>query len=380
MLQALATQVALDDMGIENETIDVSGFKIEIDKEKKRYFIKAAFSSDILRDKKGKLLDRVHKKVIKDKYAKNSVIRKNKFEEFLKREFRLSEKNNSLKELSNQCFKYDAIIVGSDQLWLPGNIVADYFTLNFVPIGINTIAYSTSFGQASIPSDIEERAYKFLKKIKHISVREETGQELINKIVGRKVPVVCDPTMLIDAKRWTELWRDEKKFEKKYIFCYFLGTNKKHRDFAKRLKKETGYKLVSIPHVDEYVKVDELYADEKLYDIGPSEFVKLIHEAEYVCTDSFHATVFSILFHKKFYSFRRYKGNTRQSTNSRLDTLFSMTGIENRLLSGYEDINSVINLDIDYVEVDKKVAILKEKSKEYLFKAVNDLEDTDLVN
>lgn len=243
-------------------------------------------------------------------------------------------------ELGNKCKdNYSSVLVGSDQLWLPGNIAADYYTLNFVPETVNSIAYATSFGQSSLPKNSAKKAEVFLKKIKHIGVREESGQKLVKEIANRDVPVVCDPTLLFTGDEWMAIQQKEPIIKGKYILCYFLGNNPPHREFAKRLKEVTGCKIIALTHLDEFVKSDEGYADETPYDIDPADFLNLIRNAEYVCTDSFHCSVFSILYKRQFFTFRRYNRNTKQSTNSRLDTLFHMAGITGRLLTGEENMS-----------------------------------------
>jgi len=297
MLQAYATQMALDKLGYENETIDISGIDKEIKKAKMIYFAKASLTSDILLSKLGMAKNVLRKKLIKNDYAANSRIRAKKFEEFSKKKFRLSKTYRSKIELEKICAeKYSAVVVGSDQLWLPGNIAADYYTLNFVPETVNTVAYATSFGQSKLPKDTEKKAKVFLKKIRHIGVREESGQKLIKDLVGRDVPVVCDPTLLFTGDEWMAIQKIEPIIKGRYILCYFLGNNPPHREFAKKLKEKTGCKIVALTHLDEYVKSDENYADETPYDIGPAEFLNLIRNAEFVCTDSFHCSVFSILY------------------------------------------------------------------------------------
>ena len=158
--------------------------------------------------------------------------------------------------------------------------------MNFVPDFVNTIAYATSFGQSELPKDSSQKASVFLKKIKHIGVREESGQKLVKKLAGRNVPVVCDPTLLFTGEEWMSIQQEKPIMEGRYIFCYFLGNNPPHREFAKRLKEQTGCKIVALTHLDEYVKSDEGYADETPYDIDPADFLNLIRYAEYVCTDS----------------------------------------------------------------------------------------------
>lgn len=307
MLQALATQMALDKLGYENETIDISGFNGEINKAKMLYFAKASLTSDILLTKIGRAKDAVVRKFQKNDYTRSAGIRNKAFRRFEKEHFRLSEKYTSKADLSNKCKeKYSAVLVGSDQLWLPGNIAGDYYTLNFVPKEVNTIAYATSFGQSALPSDSAKKATVFLKKIRHIGVREESGQKLVKELAERSVPVVCDPTLLFTVDEWMSIQDKKPIINGDYIFVYFLGSNPLHREFVSRLKKETGLKVVCLPHIDEYVKEDEECSDLTLYDVDPGQFLNLIRNAKYVCTDSFHCSVFSIQYKKEFFTFRRF--------------------------------------------------------------------------
>lgn len=379
MLQAYATQMALDKLNLENETIDIAGFNHEIKKAKMLYFAKASLTSDILLSKLGMAKNVLIKKFSKNDYARLSGVRANKFDVFSKKYFRLSPRYNSKAELGEKCKEnYSAVLVGSDQLWLPGNIAADYYTLNFVPETVNTIAYATSFGQSSLPNDSAKKASIFLKKIKHIGVREESGQRLVKQLANRDVPVVCDPTLLFTGEEWMGIQQQEPLVKGRYILCYFLGNNPPHRNFARRLKEETGCKIVALTHLDEFVKSDEGYADETPYDIDPADFLNLIRNAEYVCTDSFHCSVFSILYKRKFYTFRRYNRNTRQSTNSRLDTLFNLAGIKGRLLTGNEKIGDCLKIKTDFDAAHRKLAEVRQQSYEYLRNALRDEGSTDL--
>lgn len=244
--------------------------------------------------------------------------------------------------------------------------------MNFVPQEVNSISYATSFGVSILPKAQEKKAKIFLNKIKHIGVREESGQRLIKNLTGRNVPVVCDPTLLFTGEEWLEIQNEQPIEKEPYILCYFLGNNPLHREFAKRLKNETGYKIIALTHLDEFVKCDEMYADYTPYNINPADFLNLIRHASYVCTDSFHCTVFSILYKKEFFTFRRFARNTRQSTNSRLDTLFNMAGISGRILAGSEDIKEYINLSIDYKEVHSRLQRVREESLKYLIEALQD--------
>lgn len=379
MLQALATQMVLDKLNYENETINISGFNHEIRKAKLLYFAKASLTSDILLLKFGMAKNVLIKKLPKNEYAVMSKVRAEKFDTFSKKWFKLSPKYESQKELENICKdRYASVLVGSDQLWLPGNIAADYYTLNFVPKTVNTIAYATSFGQSSLPKDSAQKAQIFLKKIRHIGVREESGQKLVKEIANRNVPVVCDPTLLFTGEEWLSIQKEEPIVEGKYILCYFLGNNPPHREFAKRLKEATGCKIVALTHLDEFVKSDEGYADDTPYDVEPADFLNLIRNAQYVCTDSFHCSVFSMLYRKTFFTFRRYARKTKSSTNSRLDTLFRLAGIADRVLEGTENIQKCLSMEIDYDHVYMNFAKIREKSYQYLQRALEDKESTDL--
>lgn len=379
MLQALATQMALDKLGRDNETIGVDGLNREIRRAKFLYFAKASLTSDILLSKAGMAWARLRRTIIKGNYTQMMQARLKAFEDFGGKWFRMSGEYTSRAELTQACEeKYSSVLVGSDQLWLPANIAADYYTLSFVPESVNTIAYATSFGQAKLPRGSERAAARFLPKIRHISVREKSGQKIVARLCGRRVPVVADPTLLFTGEEWMAVQDEKPLAEDGYIFCYFLGSNPAHRDFASRLAKETGCRIIALTHIDEYVRSDEGYADETPWDVGPAEFLNLIRNAAWVCTDSYHCTAFSMLYEKKFFTFRRYMRKTRQSTNSRLDTLLFQCGVENRLLTGEEEISGCTDLAIDFRDVRRRIEKLRRYSWKYLETALADTEDTDL--
>ena len=379
MLQALATQMALDKLGYENETICIDGLNREIRSAKIRYFARASLTSDILLSKAGMALARMRRKLSRGTYTQMMQARLQAFTDFETEHFRMSECYGSRAELTQACAdQYSAVLVGSDQLWLPANIAADYYTLSFVPDSVNTIAYATSFGQAQLPRASERAAMRFLSCIRHIGVREKSGQKIVAKLTGRRVPVVADPTLLFDGREWMRVQQEAPLFEGKYIFCYFLGNNPRHREFASRLSAETGCRIVALQHVDEYVRSDEDYADETPWAVGPGDFLNLIRNAEWVLTDSYHCTAFSMQYERKFFTFRRYHRKTKQSTNSRLDTLLAQCGVTERLLSGEEEISACTGLEIDFADVHSRIARLREYSWRYLTDALEDRKETDL--
>ena len=369
MLQAYATQKILDDMNIENETINIDK-NIDFSNGKKKYYMGQVLNFQFIKSKLGMIKLKLDKKINKN-LGKNISIRDKKYEEFRKT-FRLTEPYKTYAELNEKAEKdYSSVIVGSDQLWLPVNVVADYYTLNWVPEDVNKISFSTSFGVSIIPEKYKEAYKKFLNRINYLSTREVAGQKIIKELTGRDATLVCDPTLLFSKYEWMSIQQEEPIIKGKYIFCYFLGKNIEHRKFAERLKEKTGYKIVSLNHADEYVKYSDVFADETPYDVGPAEFLNMIRNAEYVCTDSFHGTVFSLINNVKFFTFRRYSNKSKVSTNSRIDSLLGIVNLKERLINGDEDVEKEIEKKIDFENVNIKLEEFRNISKEFLKNALS---------
>ena len=369
MLQAYATQQLLDNMQIVNETFNVDE-NIDFSNGKKKYYMSQITNFSFIKSKFGMVKLKLDKKINKD-LGKNISIRDNKFKEFEKK-IRLTKPFKTYKELTEKCKEYSDIIVGSDQLWLPVNVVANYYTLNWVPNNINKISLATSFGVSEVPQKYKVLYKNFLNRINYLSVRETSGVKLVEELSNNKATLVCDPTLLLTKDEWMVIQEEKPIIEGKYILCYFLGSNIEHRKFAEKLKEKTGYKIVSLNHADEYVKYSDIFADEIPYNIGPAEWINLIRNAEYVCTDSFHGTVFSLINNVNFFTFERYSSkNSKISTNSRIYSLLEIVDLKNRVLEGTEDIEEVINLKIDFENVNIKLEKFRNDSKDFLTKALN---------
>ena len=369
-LQAFATQKFFDSLNVPNETIRIDGLKPEINKRKYKYFLSRLFDVNTVKDKWASV-----KKVLAVKrnhvYAANLKKRYKKFDEFASSEFHLSKLYLSFADLTKASNNYSMFVVGSDQLWLPSNISADYYTLNFVPSNVPKMALATSFGVSELPRKQAKMARKFLPRIEYCTVREKSGQKLVKDLTGREVSVICDPTILFTAEEWSENIDSKPFTEGKYIFCYFLGNNPIQREFVRRVKEITNCKIVQLQHCDEYITSDERFPDEAPYNVGPKEFIRLIRDAEYVFTDSFHCSVFSMLYGKKFFTFRRYASEGTESTNGRIYSLLSLVGLENRLLHGDEDANTFLGQEIDFSIVHSKLAELRHLTKQFVLNALD---------
>lgn len=370
-LQALATQMICDKFGWDNETIRIDGLRPEINRAKYKYFLSRCLDVNTIKDKMATVRKMWAKKT-NSSFAKNLSLRDKLFDQFAHEKFRLSIRYDSKAELGAAANRYRAFIVGSDQLWLPSNITADYYTLNFVPngIGIRKVAYATSFGISQLPPKQAQMAQDFLPRLDSIMVREESGQKLVKQLINKNVPVVADPTLLFSAEEWAEVLPQQRRIDEPYILCYFLGNNPEQRVWAKKLKQKTGYKIVQLPNLDEYIKSDEGFADYPLYDVNPLDFVALIRDAEMVLTDSFHCSVFSSLHRKAFFTFRRYNSDGNVSTNGRLYSLLSSIGLLDRMLTAREEVEECLKKEIHYQDVEKRIEELRRQSIELLKEAI----------
>lgn len=371
-LQTYATQKVLNDLGYCTSIFDINSVRKEVNRKKVFFYMRRLFYKDERKYLFDNLISRGRKKtqIDSDAYAKNMEIRHQKYKEFNNKWLIFFPKVRGWKALTEQSKSCTHVVVGSDQLWRPSNIAGGFFTLEFVPSEIDKIALSTSFGVSSIPKSLYRHTKKFLARINSISVREDTGKQIVKEFLDEDIPVVCDPTMLLDAKKWNEIQEERPVIDGEYILVYLMGDNPKHREFVQKLKIATGIKIVGLMHGATYVANDEGFADFEPYDVGPAEFINLIKNAKYVCTDSFHGTVFSILNETSFFTFRRYEDTSAFSTNDRIHTLLHWTGLSERLLTGNEDVQECISMNVAWDKVLGKVDERRLESMKYLTQAL----------
>lgn len=286
----------------------------------------------------------------------NAKARNKKFEEFIKTHIKPTNFNyytdKVFAQINDQC---DCVIIGSDQVWNPSFIKNMLFTytLGFLPPE-KRISYAASFGISEIPSNMRDGYIQNLKDFKAISVREDMAAELISGLINSTPPVLVDPTLLLNREQWHMVAeKHPNRNSKPYLLTYFLGEESEHikstiQSFAKRNNLDI-YKLSDT-------------SDIRFYSAGPSEFLDLFENASFVCTDSFHATVFSIIFEKPFSVFpRKQAGMDKMS--SRIETLLNKFQIESIDLDFIKD--SKFNFDQNR-NVEDKMEIERKKSKEFL--------------
>ncbi len=364
-LQVLATQKAVEELGYDYEVIR---YKKKMTPVFVLQSLPRLFNPYFV---KGKIRNIKRKKAIKkhEDIAKQVRVRNKRFDKFVDKYFlKLSTPYVGYDALRENAKKYDGVLTGSDQLWLPGNLGSHFYTQEFVPENINKVAYATSFGVGSIPWYQKNRTKKYLNRFQHLSSRELQGSKIIKELTGRESVTVADPTLLFSGEEWLNYIPNKAVVEGKYIFCYFLGDNPKHREISEELKAKTGFDIVTIPFLDNFVEKDTTFGDKPLYDVDAADFVNLIRNAEYILTDSFHGSVFSILNHKKFVTFNRFMDESKDSRNSRIDSLCSLLGLSERRFK--KDIYETVKKDIDYEIVEQKVNKLRADSKKYLCDAL----------
>ena len=195
--------------------------------------------------------------------------------------------------------EYDVYCTGSDQVWNPRFIANDTtFMLDFVSDNKPKIAYASSFATDHIPPRFEDLYKKYLSRYNEITVREQSGVELVKKLTGKDACVVCDPTLLIKANDWFELAKDsEISFDKPYILVYFLGYMFDPRPYLYDIVNDIQHKL-NLPVYYFNGGFSEMrQPNSKVFKgLGPSEFVYMISNASFLITDSFHGTSFGTIF------------------------------------------------------------------------------------
>jgi polysaccharide pyruvyl transferase WcaK-like protein len=303
-------------------------------------------------------------------FKKNEKIRSNRFRDFQNSEFtKLSGISLGYKELCENSKKYNIVLSGSDQLWSPAGLPTNFYNLQFCDEKCKRVSYASSFGVGYIPWYQVKRTRQYLMRMNEISVREKSGKNIIKKLIDRDVKLVVDPVLLLSKQEWDEYIRNNKVIKEKYIFAYFLGNNSECRKVAKAFAAEKKLKLVFLPFLDQYNKSDEKFGDELLFDVGPKDFLNLIRNAEYVLTDSFHGSIFSIIYHKNFLVFNRYKNSSKVSKNSRIDTLLNEFDLSERR---YKNDVTEIDTKMNFEQIDNKILSLREYSLNYLKHAIGD--------
>ena len=256
----------------------------------------------------------------------------------------------------------DAYICGSDQVWNFVKCFDDptyFFDFTKSMKNVKRIGYAPSIADPWPESRWDEfRGY--LSNMDSISVREKNDVAVVEKLSEKPVTHVVDPVFLKTREYWDALSQDVD-IKEPYIFCYFLGTNDLAVNLVNKVKNLTGYKIV---HLNLNAR-DRFNSDYNLRAISPQQFIGLIKNAAYICTNSFHCSAFSIIFRKNYFV------APKSFANSRMESLQEMFGLNNRLFS-QERIEAITQdtLVVDYSKTEGKCAPYIKKSVQYLKQAL----------
>lgn len=266
---------------------------------------------------------------------------------------------------SKEC---QALIAGSDQIWNSYAAYVDpFYYLRFAKKS-KRIAYAPSLGKEDIPDYNKKKIRKYISDFSKLSIRESSGSNLLKELLDEEVPVVLDPTLLLTIDEWRSI-EDKVDVPQDYILLYFLDKpNKEYMKMIKKIIKKQALPVLALP----YMFWENSCFKVKYIDAGPSQFISLIDNASLVLTDSFHGSVFSIIFNKPFLTFDRQYGNN-QSQATRLIDLFDLCDIKNLFVQDIEKDVGIV--DIDYSLINKKIEASRKLSINYLKNAIESCGD-----
>lgn len=275
--------------------------------------------------------------------------KKRAFDGFTKRKLPLTRKRNISKDrMKKELNKYECIIVGSDQIWNTKITNNDqmYF-INLPDLKLKRVAYAGSAGDNII---LSSENIKSLKNFNSLSVRETKLQEYLFNF-GIDSTVCCDPSLLLRSSDYIKLM-SKRLCKKKYIFVFMIWESEKLLSFANLYAKEHGYKVISNKNCFDF-----------FLHCKPEDFLSWIYHAECILTNSFHGTVFSLLFHKNFLSdINRPNGEV----NERIKNILETANCNQCILYDLDNIKNIEYKFVDFTEVDKNLDKQRCKSLKWL--------------
>lgn len=337
VLQTYALHKTLLSLGYENLLLDHA---MATDAKKKRT-VKVALRDFILWS-----LRTLHKK-------KHRQFREN-FHNFLSEHIASTEAYHSVEEILNNPPQADLYLTGSDQVFALGNQMVPIRYLAFGDTKVPRVSYAASLGSYKMKEEelayVKERLACFSK----ISIREKQGSEYLHSAIGIESSVNIDPVFLLSEEEWNKLLPEKNRANGEYILVFPMLNNKNLQSVIDYVKKETGLPVISVQ--TKFVKT--VKADKYLYDTSVPEFLSLIKNASAVITTSFHATSFSIIFRRPFYSL---VGNYKPE---RVQNLGEMFGLSSRIVT--EDTVTFPQPEMDFGGTDTVIERERARSIEYL--------------
>lgn len=356
MMQAYALQKTLKKMNVDNEIIDFQSFG-----QKDMYAV-------VHTKKEWKSFA---KNMLTLPYRKKIKLQWESYEQYKNKIFELSDKQYSTtSELTETNNLYSSFISGADQIW---NItIRDYddaYFLSFVTDNRKKNSYAPSFGAKRIEehADNKQKYINFLNSYNNLSIRENNGKKWIKELTGRDAKLVLDPTLLLQEDDYLEAMEDIA-IDKNYIFYYSPKYNKKIDELVKRIAKKYNKKVIVWNATEYYVKQERRNGFVLPEKINPGVYLYLIKHADLIITTSFHGSIFSTIYRKKFWTI---KNGDMFNNDDRVITLLKQIDFEDKLIDLEFDNNKDYFEEINYTNYERKLDELKKESINYLKKCIN---------
>lgn len=350
-LQAYALQKYLETSGATVEIVDYRPRYIEEDF---GIFIKSLYKKS-----KNSVKERTIfwvKTILRMPFA---VKREYNFGKFWESNFKISKDSYfTYEELKNAKLDYTHCVYGSDQIWNPDlteGIDNVYFGL--FNDKITHFSYAASIGKDKPQDNEVDKIVKGINNLSLVGVREKSAKEVLKTKYNGEICINIDPTLLLEKKEWMKFIK-KNPIKSEYIFVYVLEKNQELIDVAKAIAEKENLKIIFLDLKNRFGK-----RGVSKYTAGPCEFLNYIYHAKYVITNSFHGTVFSIIFHKQFFSI------PFRDRGTRVVDLLGTLGISERIIYEKKEMYD-IRQNINYEEVEKKIEQNREISRNYIMKAL----------
>ena len=294
-----------------------------------------------------RILLSIQGKKFSDKYKKLDAFKKEQL---------TVEYYSDLQELSIKLDKDDVLLAGSDQIWsMALGPLSRWFTFQCdeLPKNIHKYSYAASIGLSELSDEQKQEYKKALKDFSVVSFRERQAKEMLSSFIDSEVRCDLDPTLLYDDSFWSDV-SSARIIKEPYVFVYMLRPDKRLIDIGRAIGKKLNCKVIYTGLI-----ADRFNGVYTVCDAGVEDFISYIKYSEGVVTNSFHGTVFSILFKKPFVSVKL------SSTSSRVDNLLNIVGLQNQCIGRTEDYESFFN-HIDYYTALENLQRERIKSLQYI--------------
>jgi len=246
----------------------------------------------------------------------------------------------------------DAYIAGSDQIWNPKLIKPDFF-LDYAPADATKIAYAASMGSLNISDDTKGIYKDYLAKFNSISVREQDCAEIIKQCTDKPVTINIDPVFLTSADAWQK-YESPYPIKKPYILVYAIYWDKSLNGALKQLHRTTGMDIVAVSG-----KLQRVYANKRVYDVGTDGFLWLVRNANAVVTSSFHGLAMSLIYNKRVYPV------VNPASPSRLANLLNVLKVQTP-----SSLAQLLSYSPNYDEVNQNILVHRQAGLDYLTAAL----------